>query len=72
MGIELTPVLAFNYPTSARLAAYLAETLAGGPEQDATANEFDGAEDDIQSDIEASDLSPEELEALLSEIENDS
>ncbi|EMB16900.1 AMP-binding protein [Rhodopirellula europaea] len=72
LGIELTPVLAFNYPTSARLAAYLAETLAGGPEQDSAANEFDGAEDDIQSDIEASDLSPEELEALLSEIENDS
>ncbi|KLU04773.1 Long-chain-fatty-acid--CoA ligase [Rhodopirellula islandica] len=64
LGIELTPVLAFNYPTSSRLAAYLAETLAGGPEQDAAG--------DIQSDIEASDLSPEELEALLSEIENDS
>ncbi|MFG0268015.1 MAG: phosphopantetheine-binding protein, partial [Rhodopirellula sp. JB055] len=72
LGIELTPVLAFNYPTPARLAAYLAETLAGGPEQESAADEFDGANGDIQSDIEASDLSPEELEALLSEIENES
>ncbi|PHQ36617.1 AMP-binding protein [Rhodopirellula bahusiensis] len=72
LGIELTPVLAFNYPTSSRLAAYLAETLAGGPEHDAAVDEFDGTGGDIQSDIEASDLSPEELEALLSEIENDS
>lgn len=72
LGIELTPVLAFNYPTPSRLAAYLAETLAGGPEQDTTADTFDGADGDIQSDIDASNLSPAELEALLSEIENNS
>ncbi|MCC9640779.1 AMP-binding protein [Rhodopirellula sp. JC740] len=70
LGIELTPVLAFNYPTPERLAAYLAETLAGGSPDDGHVAETDVV-DEIHSDIEASDLSPEELEALLSEIEND-
>lgn len=56
LGLQLTPVLSWNYPTPARLARYLAISLAGETEESLR----------FQPDS-ASDA---ELEALLSEIEN--
>ncbi|SMP53620.1 Acyl-CoA synthetase (AMP-forming)/AMP-acid ligase II [Neorhodopirellula lusitana] len=54
LGIELTPVLAWNYPTPARLAIFLAEELVGKPDE-AEESELDEEDD---------------FEKLLAEIEN--
>lgn len=56
LGLELSPTLAWNYPTPAKLAPHLANQLAGITESD--------------DDIVETDASVAEFESLLSEIEN--
>ena len=58
LGLELTPVLAWNYPTPAKLARYLAEEMAG------VSHTVDGDESIIEVDED------EDFEALLAEIES--
>lgn len=60
LGLELTPVLAWNHPTPARLAMHLAETLAGvdSTEQEETVD--DAGLEDLLNEIES--LSDDEIE----------
>ncbi|MEM9365155.1 MAG: AMP-binding protein [Planctomycetota bacterium] len=58
LGLELTPVLAWNYPTPAKLAQYLAEEMAG------VAHSVDSDESMVEVDED------EDFEALLAEIES--
>lgn len=59
LGLELTPVLAWNYPTPAKLSRYLAARL-GGADPDV---EEESTEESVAQ------VADEELETLLSEIE---
>ncbi|MEM9644217.1 MAG: AMP-binding protein [Planctomycetota bacterium] len=77
-GIELTPMVALNYPTVTRLSGYITGQLVG---QTADVNEFADVGEDVhpngsmgarfQADAELTEeLDDDEMESLLSEIEN--
>jgi acyl carrier protein len=61
LGLELTPILAWNYPTPQRLAQHLAIEMAGGQPAQLTASLDSSPLDD--------DAAMADFESLLCEIE---
>jgi acyl-CoA synthetase (AMP-forming)/AMP-acid ligase II/acyl carrier protein len=68
LGVELTPVIAWNYPTPHKISQYLARTVGGAeanPEEPATTTE-DDADDFERLLAEIENLSESEAEDALS------
>jgi acyl carrier protein len=66
LKIELTPVIAWNYPTLATLARHLAEHFDGGGQERASADRADATEDRAR---DADQTAVSDFERLLAEVE---
>jgi len=73
LGVHVTATVAWNYPTSASMAGYLVQEVAGLPEQEATPTEAVASRLEMDFDRllgEVEDLTEEEVEILLTEQED--
>ena len=70
LGVQVTATVAWNYPTSASMAHYLVQKVAGFPEQGATQTKAVASRLEMDFDRllgEVENLTEEEVESLLAE-----